>query len=176
MKPNKNLIDLFELAHDEPIDEDLPMAIDDAELEPTENTLTSLQLLEQSLSAVTDLDNTDTELDELADLATDAFRDITDLASNVEAKHASELYQAASSFLSHAIGAKTAKINRKLKQMDLLVKKAQLDSKAPKAKDGTSTEETAGAGSVKSMDRNELLALIKSGAPINANNEQKTDK
>jgi hypothetical protein len=53
--------------------------------------------------------------------------------------------------LGHAITAKTAKLNKKLKMVDLQLKKANLDAK--QAADGTSP--TTGTGVV--LDRNALL-------------------
>jgi hypothetical protein len=58
--------------------------------------------------------------------------------------------------LGHAITAKTAKINKKLKQLDLQLKKAALDQKVQ-----TKTEEVENTpiGEGKALDRNELLKL-----------------
>jgi hypothetical protein len=59
--------------------------------------------------------------------------------------------------LGHAITAKTAKLNKKLKMIDLQLKKAQLDQKeANKEKEIESTP----MGEGKSLDRNALLKLL----------------
>jgi hypothetical protein len=59
--------------------------------------------------------------------------------------------------LGHAITAKTAKINKKLKMIDLQLKKAQLDSKL-----STKEQEVQNIplGEGQSLDRNELLKIL----------------
>ena len=59
--------------------------------------------------------------------------------------------------LGHAITAKTAKINKKLKMLDLQLKKAQLD-----AKNAAKNEEIENTplGDGKALDRNELLRMF----------------
>ena len=76
----------------------------------------------------------------------------------------SEIFNSASSMLGHAITAKTAKINKKLKMLDLQMKKAQLD-----AKNAAKTEEIENTplGAGQSLDRNELLKMFNT-----KNNEQ----
>ena len=103
-------------------------------------------------------------MDELAELATATYKDLVDLGMQVESRFSSEVFQAASSFLGHAITAKTAKINKKLKQLDLQLKKAQLDMKiAAKNEDVESTP----IGEGQQLDRNQLLKLLN-----NKNNDQ----
>jgi hypothetical protein len=59
--------------------------------------------------------------------------------------------------LGHAITAKTAKLNKKLKMIDLQLKKAALDQKNS-AKDEEVESTSLGEG--KTLDRNELLKLL----------------
>jgi hypothetical protein len=96
-------------------------------------------------------------MDELATLATSSYKDLMDLGMQVDSRFASEIFNSASSMLGHAITAKTAKINKKLKMLDLQLKKAQLDQKiASKTEEIESTP--LGEGSL--VDRNELLKTI----------------
>ena len=75
----------------------------------------------------------------------------------VDSRFASEIFNSASSMLGHAITAKTAKINKKLKMLDLQLKKAGLDQKAA----GKTEEiEATPLGEGKSLDRNELLKML----------------
>jgi len=70
---------------------------------------------------------------------------------NVDSRWASDIFGVASTMLGHAITAKTAKLNKKLKMVDLQLKKANLDQKA-----NVNKEETVdGTGVV--LDRNALL-------------------
>jgi hypothetical protein len=59
--------------------------------------------------------------------------------------------------LGHAITAKTAKINKKLKMLDLQLKKAQLDQKTAEK---TEEIESTPLGEGKVLDRNELLKML----------------
>ena len=97
------------------------------------------------------------ELDELADLATTSYKDLMDLGLQVEARFSSEIFNSAGSMLGHAITAKTAKINKKIKMIELQLKKAALDQKAA-LKD--QEVESIPLGEGKALDRNELLRML----------------
>ena len=98
-------------------------------------------------------------MDELAQLATSSYKYLMDLGMQVESRFSSEIFNSASSMLGHAITAKTAKINKKLKMLDLQMKKAQLD-----AKNASKNEEIENTplGDGKALDRNELLKMFNS--------------
>ena len=123
----------------------------------TQEAYDTLQKIENALPQVRGLEASDTEMDELAKSATDSYKDLMDLGMQVDSRFAAEIFNSASSMLGHAITAKTAKINKKLKMLDLQLKKAQLDHKI-----NSKTEEIEstplGEGSL--VDRNELLKTI----------------
>jgi hypothetical protein len=68
-------------------------------------------------------------MDSLADMANRSYKDLIDLGMQVDSRYASEIFNVAGTMLGHAITAKTAKLNKKLKMIDLQLKKAQLDQK-----------------------------------------------
>jgi hypothetical protein len=103
-------------------------------------------------------DISDTEFDALAQRATDAYDDLMDLGMNVEARYSSRIFEVAGGMLKNAIDAKSAKIDKKLKMIELQLKKAKLDQDATKGDDGSSP--IAGEG-VLITDRNSLLAKLK---------------
>jgi hypothetical protein len=72
-------------------------------------------------------DVSDKEFDELAQRATDAFDDLMDLGMNVEARYSGRVFEVASAMLKNAIDAKAAKIDKKLKMVELQLKKQKLD-------------------------------------------------
>jgi hypothetical protein len=116
-----------------------------------QNTLSELDKVQAALPQVRGLEASDTEMDDLADKATKGFDDMMDLGMNVDSRWASDIFGVASTMLGHAITAKTAKLNKKLKMVDLQLKKANLDQKA-----SVNKEETVdGTGVV--LDRNALL-------------------
>lgn len=127
-----------------------------------QNTLSELDKVQAALPLVRGLEASDTEMDDLADKATKGFDDMMDLGMNVDSRWASDIFGVASTMLGHAITAKTAKLNKKLKMVDLQLKKANLDQKAK-----VNSEETVdGTGVV--LDRNALLDRL-----LNDNKEQK---
>ena len=108
------------------------------------------------MPGVRDLDNSDEELDELATMAKDSFRDLSDLAFNVDSRYASEIFAVAGAMLGHALTAKTAKMNKKLKMIQLQLQKARLDLDREKRTDDDYQESTETAeGQV--LSRNDLL-------------------
>ena len=151
----KKLEELFDLASSE--DNDLTIPLPEVTEEVTENALNTLDKIEAALPMVRGLEAADSEMDELAEMATSSYKDLMDLGMQVESRFSSEIFNSASSMLGHAITAKTAKINKKLKMLDLQMKKAQLDQKML-AK--TEEIENTPLGTGQSLDRNELLKMF----------------
>jgi hypothetical protein len=151
----RKLEELFELASSE--ENDLTIPLPEVTEEVTENALNTLDKIEAALPQVRGLEAADNEMDELADMATASYKDLMDLGMQVESRFSSEIFNSASSMLGHAITAKTAKINKKLKMLDLQMKKAQLDQKMM-AK--TEEIENTPLGTGQSLDRNELLKMF----------------
>ena len=156
-KITKKLNELFELPQDE-IDS-LHFPIPKNANEITTDALNALEKIDQALPQVRGLEASDTELDELAQMAVDSFKDLSDLGMQVDSRFSSEVFGVASNMLGHAITAKTAKLNKKLKMIDLQLKKAQLDQKlASKSEEIENTP----IGEGKALDRNELLKMLAS--------------
>jgi len=153
---NKKLSELFELpAPNDNLNEDI---IEQAQLQDiSQEALSTLEKIENALPQVRGLEASDTEMDTLAQLATDSYKDLMDLGMQVDSRFASEIFNSASSMLGHAITAKTAKINKKLKMLDLQMKKAVLDQKVA-SKSEEIQNIPLGEGSL--VDRNELLRSI----------------
>lgn len=151
----KKLEELFEL----PIDDEVNTQVfENTQVSfATQETYDTLQKIENALPQVRGLEASDNEMDELAIMATGSYKELMDLGMQVDSRFASEIFNSASSMLGHAITAKTAKINKKLKMLDLQLKKAQLDQKiASKTEEIENTP--LGEGSL--VDRNELLKTI----------------
>jgi hypothetical protein len=151
----KKLEELFDLASSG--SNDLTIPLPDVTEEVTETALSTLDKIEAALPQVKGLEAADTEMDELAEMATSSYKDLMDLGMQVESRFSSEIFNSASSMLGHAITAKTAKINKKLKMLDLQMKKAQLDQKMQSK---TEEVENTPLGEGQSLDRNELLKLL----------------
>jgi hypothetical protein len=99
----------------------------------------------------------DSELDALATKAEQAYDDLMDLGMQVEARYGSRMFEVAGNMLKTAVEAKSAKIDKKLKMVELQLKKLAIDKKDnPGGDNGV----VAGEGYVIS-DRNSLLAKLK---------------
>ena len=151
----KKLEELFELPQSEIDTLSIPIP-NNAELVITE-TLDNIEKIENALPQVRGLDMADGEMDELAGLATSSYKDLMDLGMQVDSRFASEIFNSAGTMLGHAITAKTAKINKKLKMIELQLKKAQLDQKIASK---TEEIENTPLGDGKVLDRNELLKML----------------
>lgn len=101
-------------------------------------------------------DLADGELDALAQRATDAYDDLMDLGMNVEARYSGRVFEVAASMLKNAIDAKSAKLDKKLKMIELQLKKQQIDQKA----NTDDSVDIPGSGYIVS-DRNSLLEKLK---------------
>jgi phytoene dehydrogenase-like protein len=130
--------------------------VDESSTMTLEQAYANMEKIDQALPVVRGLDATDSELDHLAKIATDTFKDLTDLAYQVDSRAASEIFHAASSMLGHAITAKTAKINKKLKMLDLMLKKSQLDQKMLSLQKPSEESQDDTSTSLK-FDRNDLI-------------------
>ena len=151
----RKLQELFDLDSSEPNELMLPV-LENAE-EVTTTAMTNLEKIEAALPQVRGLEAADIEMDELAEMATSSYKDLMDLGLQVEARFSSEIFNSAGTMLGHAITAKTAKLNAKLKQIDMQLKKAQLDMKlASKSEEIEATQ----IGEGQSLDRNELLKIL----------------
>jgi hypothetical protein len=161
---------------------DLPSSVEtptDSDTPTIEETRTQLAAIDSTidkidaaLPAVRGLDASDTEMDDLAKLAQDSYKDLMDLGMQVDSRFASEIFSVASNMLGHAITAKTAKLDKKLKMIDLQMKKMRLDQQqqALDARDPDSSGPVqTGEGMV--LNRNDLLERLLKGKDQNAAKE-----
>ena len=149
-----------------------PSGCDSENTEPATVPATQIQLqeidatidkIDQALPAVRGLDASDLEMDELASKAQETFDNLMDLGFNVDSRYASEIFAVAGTMLGHALTAKTAKLNKKLKMVELQLKKAKMDADA-RGDEPTTTAQ----GQV--LSRNDLLEMIKDTKSQNNNN------
>jgi hypothetical protein len=131
--------------------------------EPNTVPVTQLQLqeindtidkIDAALPMVRDLDAGDRELDDLANMAKESYDNLMDLGMQVDSRYASEIFAVAGAMLGHALTAKTAKLNKKLKMVDLQLKKIKLDRE-------TQGDEPAQTAHGQVLSRNDLLEMIK---------------
>lgn len=116
----------------------------------------AIDKIDIALPTVRDLEASDAEMDELAKLATDKFQDLMDLGMNMDPRFGGVVFQTAGTLLGHAISAKTAKMDKKLRMVQLQLQKARLDHQMNK--EDPESKPVDGQGIV--LDRNELLNQI----------------
>lgn len=97
------------------------------DLESMQQALDTADKIDQALPAVRDLESLDKDMDEYAQQAMDAFKDLMDLGQNVEDRHAAPVFDSASKMMTNAITAKTAKMDKKLKMIEMQMRKRKLD-------------------------------------------------
>ena len=113
----------------------------------------AIDKIDAALPSVRDLNTSDSELDNIASMATESFQNLSDLGMNIDSRYAAEIFAVASAMLGHALTAKTAKLNKKLKVIELQLKKARLDQTA-------TAEEPTETASGQVLSRNDLLERL----------------
>jgi hypothetical protein len=137
--------------------EDIPVA-ENMSMEETRTAIvhidSTIDKIDEALPAIRDLTASDKELDEIAALAKQSYQDLSDLGMNVDSRYSAELFAVAGTMLGHALTAKTTKLNKKLKMIDLQLRKLKLDQDAAKRAGNLDNLQTA-QGQV--LTRNDLL-------------------
>lgn len=158
----KKLESLFDVETSEDV-VDRMVAAEPAETKPLtvpeiETAMTKVDKIDAALPSVRDLETSDREMDEIAQLAQDTFKDLMDLGMNVEARFSGEIFGNAARMLDTALSAKAHKVNKKLRMVDLQLKKASLDARLAKEQQSSGEISADGEGVV--LDRNTLLQQI----------------
>jgi DNA-directed RNA polymerase beta' subunit len=151
----KKLEELFDLASSTAdTDETVP------DIATTQYAITeidnAIDKIDAALPGVRDLEASDGDMDELAQKATETFDDLMDLGMQVDSRYASEIFAVAGAMLGHALTAKTAKMNKKLKMIQLQLQKARLDLDREK-RAGDNEEESVETAEGQVLSRNDLL-------------------
>ena len=156
----RKLESLFDLPPSAPVeDEPTPQPAEDfrSQLQTLDDTIDKV---DAALPGVRGLESSDAEMDSLSKMATDSYDELMTLGMQVDSRFASEIFSVASNMLGHAITAKTAKMDKKLKMIDLQLKKMRLDqqqavidAKAAEADEGETMQTAQGMV----LSRNDLL-------------------
>lgn len=150
-----NLPDSKDLIQEEKNKQKAEAAI--VEQEDTFRDIAEFDKIASALPSVKGLgDKADSELDEIANKAAQAYDDLMDLGMNVESRYSGRIFEVAGGLLKTSLDAKVAKMDKKLKMIELQLKKEKLD------KEGSSDsgDIVNGEGYVIS-DRNSLLEKLK---------------
>jgi len=127
----------------------------DIEIKDVEQALSVAEKIDHALKNVQGLAEHDVEMDDIGQQAIDSYQQLMSLGMNVSDRDAGSIFDSAAKMLKTALEAKDSKVNSKLKQIDMMIKKARLDANVGSYDSGNSAE-------TKVVDRNELLKIINS--------------
>jgi len=126
------------------------------EREETFRDIAEFDKISAALPAVKGLgEMADKELNEVADKAMSAYEDLMDLGMNVESRYSGRVFEVAGSMLKTSLDAKVAKMDKKLKMIELQLKKEKMDKDS-----GNDSDMITGEGHIVT-DRNSLLEKLK---------------
>lgn len=153
----KKLEELFNLesAEIEKTEEPTPVPTHD-QVKSLDDSFRAVQEIVRGLPQIKELEELgDNELDQLANKAEQAYDDLMDLGMNVEVRYSGRIFEVAASMMGNAINAKTAKIDKKLKAVDLQLKKLKIDNDS-----GNDPNDVINGNGYVITDRNELLKKL----------------
>jgi len=127
------------------------------------SSLTTSDKVDHALPVVIGLDMHDSEVDTIAMKALKTFDDLIDLGGNVPDIHAGKIYEVAGQMLKTALEARNAKADKKLKMIELQLKKVRAEQ--IDLDQGNGDRRMANGGE---FDRNELLKYIVSSKSENS--------
>jgi len=155
---NKKIEDVFDLPPMEKEYEDEPIKQEETglDLAQLQQQLDVADKIDAALPMVRDLEALDADMDNYAQKAMHAFQDLMDLGQNVEDRHAAAIFDTASKMMTNAITAKTAKMDKKLKMVQLQLQKAKFDAQEAKSRGDTSIQGEA----EEFEDRNALINAV----------------
>lgn len=155
----KKLEDMLNLPDNNDIVEPKPSKKEAAMIqqEETFRDIEEFDKIASALPAVKGLgEMADKELNEVADKAMAAYDDLMDLGMNVESRYSGRVFEVAGNMLKTSLDAKIAKLDKKLKMVELQLKKEKLDKDSGSDPTGI----VNGEGYVVT-DRNSLLERLK---------------
>ena len=156
----KKLEELFNMEDKETAqqqaEQSVPVEVTPQQIKSIEESYKEVTKITGDLPKINELDALgEKDLDSLANKAEKAYDDLMDLGMNVEVRYSGRIFEVASSMLKNAIDAKTAKVDKKLKAVDLQLKKFKLDQDSPEDPNNV----LDGKGYVM-LDRNELIKKL----------------
>ena len=152
----KKLEELFNLDSVDKAEEPAIETPTHEEVRSLEDQYAAVNAITSTLPQIAELNDLDEKaLDDLAKKAEEAYDDLMDLGMNVEVRYASRIFEVASSMMGNAITAKTNKIEKKLKAVDLQLKKLKIEKDS-----GDDPNDVINGQGYVITDRNELLKKL----------------
>lgn len=144
-------------------DESHEMVETDKDDDPIENAarivkaLSTAEKVDHALAVVKDLEEHDKEMDQIAEEALASYLELKELGQEQSDAHSARMMEVAANMLKTAMEAKANKATRKLKTLELQLKRLKLEQDAKKNKVATPPTTEDGY----EFDRNELLRQLR---------------
>ena len=122
-------------------------------IQTVEDAISVSEKINNALQEVRGMEHHDKEMDTIAQQAVESYEQLMSLGMNMTDMAAGSVFNNAANMLKIALEAKDSKVSRKLKQVDLMLKKANLDQRV-KAKGGDADF------SATALSRNDLLKIL----------------
>tara|TARA_A100001011_G_scaffold11539_2_gene12641 strand:- start:7464 stop:8039 length:576 start_codon:yes stop_codon:yes gene_type:complete len=135
--------------------------------------LSTAEKIDRALPQVKDLESHDIDMDEYSTEAMKSYKELMDLGMNSEARHAGKMFEVAATMLKNAVESKNAKADKKLRMIELQLKKQRVDQWDKR--DDKQDEVIEGEGYVVG-DRNKLLDQLIQKVNENDDKSNKEDK
>jgi hypothetical protein len=129
--------------------------VDTEEQKIIKKALTTAEKIDKALPLVKDLESHDSDMDGYATEAMKSYKELMDLGMNSESRHAGKMFEVAQTMMKNAIEAKNAKADKKLRMIELQLKKQRVDQWEQKS--GGSTDDFIEGEGYIVGDRNKLL-------------------
>jgi len=114
--------------------------------------LTNAEKIDSALPTVEGVAKHDGDMENIAERAMDSYEELMSLGMNVQDAHAGRIFETAGKMLQIAMDSKNAKVDKKLRMIDLQLKKLRID-----AMEGTNSGSSDNSAV---MDRNQLLSFL----------------
>ena len=149
--------------------------VEEAEIEEVtiKKALSTAEKIDRALPQVKDLETHDSDMDVYSDEAMKSYKELMDLGMNSEARHAGKMFEVAATMLKNAVESKNAKADKKLRMIELQLKKQRVDQWDKR--DDKQDEVIEGEGYVVG-DRNKLLDQLIQKVNENDDKSDKEDK
>lgn len=153
----KKLEELLNLPENKDVVETPKAPVVKSEAEEAFDAMAEFDKIAAALPKVSGLGHkADAELDNIADKAMNTYEELMNLGMNVESRYSGRIFEVAGGLLKTSLDAKTAKLDKKLKMIELQLKKQKMDQDSNSEDDDT----FIGEGKVVT-DRNSLLNKLR---------------
>ena len=146
---------------------------DDDSQDNIQKALSVAQKIDKALPQVKDLETHDKDMDGYATDAMNSFKELMDLGMNSEARHAGKFFEVAQTMMRNAIDAKNAKADKKLRMIELQLKKQRVDQQETR---GTGNDDIIDGEGFVIGDRNKLLDQLIDKVSKNEEEPKEKDK